>query len=321
MKLPITFQPDEKGYFDRECPNENCLYTFKVFMADWQEKISDDEVHCPRCGHIDSAEKWWTQKQLADMQNHAGNWAESYVQNELDKVFRDIEKSTKRNKYLKITYKPGRRISFANNPLGQSPEWDKEIQCSECHVKYSVIGAAYFCPCCGHNSIDQTFEDSLDSLEAMIGWLSELETSLSRSKGADVARAICQTMLENSLGDVVSAFQKFAEMNYRKISQKPVRPNDFQNVERGDQLFLEACGTGYRSWLVDGERSYMNLMFQRRHVLEHNGGLVDEQYIRKSGDISYDIGQRLVVTEEHTKLLIEIIRKLAAGLKTLTAVQ
>lgn len=55
--------------------------------------------------------------------------------------------------------------------------------------------------------------------------------------------------------------------------------------------------------------------------MEHNGGLVDEQYIRKSGDISYDIGQRLVVTEEHTKLLIEIIRKLAAGLKTLTAVQ
>lgn len=321
MELPITFQSDEKGYFDRECPNENCLYTFKVFMADWEEKVSDNEVHCPRCGHIDSAEKWWTQKQLEDMQEYAGNWAEAYVHNELDKTLRDIEKSTKRNRYIKITYKPDRRISFTNNPLGQSKEWDKEIQCSECHTKYSVIGAAYFCPCCGHNSVDQTIEGSLDSLEAMIGWLSELESSLSKSKGADAARTICQSMLENSLGDIVSAFQKFAEMNYRRISPKPVRPNDFQNIERGDQLFLEASGKGYNSWLVDGERSYMNLMFQKRHLLEHNGGLIDDQYIRKSGDISYGIGQRLVVHEEHIKQLIEIIRKLVAGLKSLTTVQ
>ncbi len=35
MEIPITFQSDEKGYFDRECPNENCLYSFKINMNDW----------------------------------------------------------------------------------------------------------------------------------------------------------------------------------------------------------------------------------------------------------------------------------------------
>lgn len=44
------------------CPNENCLYTFKINMQDWEEKVSDEEVHCPMCGHIDTSEKWWTQK-------------------------------------------------------------------------------------------------------------------------------------------------------------------------------------------------------------------------------------------------------------------
>lgn len=34
MEIPITFQSDEKGYFDRECPNENCLYSFKINMND-----------------------------------------------------------------------------------------------------------------------------------------------------------------------------------------------------------------------------------------------------------------------------------------------
>ena len=64
MEIPVTLQSDRKGYFDRECPNENCLYTFKINMQDWEEKVSDEEVHCPMCGHIDTSEKWWTQKQL-----------------------------------------------------------------------------------------------------------------------------------------------------------------------------------------------------------------------------------------------------------------
>lgn len=56
MEIPVTLQSDRKGYFDRECPNENCLYTFKINMQDWEEKVSDEEVHCPMCGHIDTSE-------------------------------------------------------------------------------------------------------------------------------------------------------------------------------------------------------------------------------------------------------------------------
>ena len=33
--IPITLRSDENGYFDRECPNENCLYRFKIKLKDW----------------------------------------------------------------------------------------------------------------------------------------------------------------------------------------------------------------------------------------------------------------------------------------------
>ena len=75
ISIPVTFNSDEKGYFDRECPNEDCLYTFKILMKDWEEKVSDDEVHCPMCGHIDTSDKWWTQDQLEKMQEIASSWA------------------------------------------------------------------------------------------------------------------------------------------------------------------------------------------------------------------------------------------------------
>lgn len=320
MEIPITFHSDEKGYFDRECPNENCLYTFKVHMDDWEQKVSDDEVHCPMCGHIDTSDKWWTQQQLSDMQKIAEKWALSYIQGELDKSFGKLARSSRGNKFVKITYKPGQRISFINNPLGQSPEWEREVECSKCDMRYSLVGSAYFCPCCGYNAIEESFQESLDSTIKMIESLSEMEDLLSNSYGIDKAKSMCQAMLEGSLGDVVSAFQKFAEVKYRELSPKPVRTNDFQIVEKGSRLFSEATGRGYDVWLIEGERSYMNLMFQRRHVMEHNGGLVDDQYIQKSGDISYATGQRLVVHSSDTLRLIRIIKKLATGLQSLKAI-
>lgn len=109
MNISVTIQSDEKGYFDRECPNEDCLYTFKVLMKDWEEKVSDDEVHCPLCGYTDSSEKWWTQEQLDQMEEIVADWAMDYISGELDKSFKMLERSTRNNKYFKISYKSARR--------------------------------------------------------------------------------------------------------------------------------------------------------------------------------------------------------------------
>ena len=61
----------------------------------------------------------------------------------------------------------------------------------------------------------------------------------------------------------------------------------------------------------------MKLYFQRRHIIEHNTGIVDQQYIDKSGDTDYSVGQRVVVKTNEALDLITIIKKLATGLLTL----
>lgn len=317
INIPVTFNSDGKGYFDRECPNEDCLFTFKINMEDWEEKVSDEEVHCPMCGHIDTSDKWWTQQQLDDMNNVVENWAMSYVQRELDKSFKGLERSTHGNRFIKITYKPGSRTTFINNPLGQSEEWEQDIQCPECQTRYSVIGSAYFCPCCGFNVIEDVFDESIDIIGKMIGSLPEMENLLTQTHGKDKAVSMCRAMLEGSLGDVVSAFQKFAEVKYKTLSLKSVRVNDFQIVKKGSELFFEATGYGYNTWLTDYEIESMNILFQRRHVLEHNGGIIDTKYLQKSNDSTYTVGQRLVIHREDAEKLIEIIKKLVQGIKGL----
>ena len=90
VQIPITILPDEKGYFDRECPNPDCQYTFKIKLDDWKEKVSDEEVHCPMCGHVASSGEWWTQEQLAAQKKIAQEWAVNYAKQMLNKAFKEL---------------------------------------------------------------------------------------------------------------------------------------------------------------------------------------------------------------------------------------
>lgn len=317
MEIPITISSDEKGFFDRECPSEKCLFNFKIKLQDWKEKVSDEKVHCPMCGHVDTSDKWWTQEQLEQIQEIAGSYVASYAQHELDKSLRKMARSTRNNRVLRITYKPGRRINIINNPIGQSEEWAQEIICEKCGTTYSVIGSAFFCPCCGHNSASSSFEESLDSISKMLASIPQMEKLFTDSYGDDKAKSMCRSLIENSLGDCISAFQKFAECRYTEITGKTARVNDFQIISKGSDFFKSSTGKGYDEWLTASDLDTLSILFQRRHLFEHNNGMVDQQYIDKSGDRSYAIGQRIVYRQEDTAELIQLLKKLAKGLLSL----
>ncbi len=310
ISIPVTLHSDEKGYLDRECPNEDCLYTFKVLMKDWEEKVSDKEVHCPLCGYVDTADKWWTQDQLNKVHDITKSWAMNYIQGELDKAFKKLERSTRHNKYCRIAYKPGRRITFINNPIGQREEWETEICCEKCGTHYSVIGSAFFCPCCGYNSAVTSYNNSLDSIQRMLESLKDMKSMMTEKYNADTAETMCRSLLESSIGDMVSAFQKFASCKYEELSGKISRVNDFQMIDKGSQLFETETGYKYSDWLSADELNSMKVMFQKRHLLEHNNGMVDQRYIDKSHDTNYSVGQRIIVKEADAFGLMRIIRKL-----------
>lgn len=317
MEIPLEMISDDKGYIDRQCPNEECEYVFKVHLNDWKEKFSDEEIYCPMCGYVADSGQWWTYKQLDEGQEIAINYAQDYFLNKIDKTLKNMERETKNNSFVEFTYKTSKRNSFVNNPIGQREEWAIDIICIECNTRYSVIGNAYFCPCCKNISIEYTFEVSLESILKMIKSNDEIYILLEKKYGKDLAVTTCRAMIEGSIGDIISAFQKFAEVIFKKQSLKNVRVNDFQIIEKGSQLFKEHYGKGYDEWLTENEIEYLNLMFQRRHILEHNNGIIDERYLEKSKDMSYKVGQRVIIKENDVIKLLDFVKKLGKGLLTL----
>ena len=56
-------------------------------------------------------------------------------------------------------------------------------------------------------------------------------------------------------------------------------------------------------------------LYQKRHLLAHNEGIVDSQYIKKSGDLSYKEGQRIVISGKDVDSLVSSMEKLSNGIK------
>ncbi|ANU20550.1 hypothetical protein BBI15_10140 [Planococcus plakortidis] len=316
MEIPIEVVSDEKGYFDRECPHEECEFVFKIYILDWKNKVSDEKVYCPRCGHTAPSDSWWTQGQLDSMRDIARQWAINEVQKTIHESFKKISRNS--NKYVNIKYKPGKRISFQNNPIGQLEEWELIITCEQCETKTSVIGTAYFCPCCGHNSVDRVFNESIGRIENQLNSLDEMQGILQEIYNKDTSTNMVQNIIETSLKEIISAFQKFAFESFKKNCKKTVRPNDFQIVYKGSNLFRDYYEVSYEEWLTNEEIDFLNLMFQRRHLLEHNNGMVDDMYLNKSNDTTYRVGQRLVSKKEYVIKLLKVIKKLSEGIHKTT---
>jgi hypothetical protein len=79
-----------------------------------------------------------------------------------------------------------------------------------------------------------------------------------------------------------------------------------------------------RQWLADFDRDPLDgldtatvrtlrLAFSRRHVLEHNGGVIDERYQRETGEGS--IGRRVRITPALVDQALDAVVALAGRLK------
>lgn len=303
---------DSEGYYDRECPSEECLFTFKVHEEDWRAKVRDEEVFCPFCGHTAGSGSWWTQQQLRH--------AEKVGLKELERQFgRAMKRSADRwnrrqprNSFLSMKLRVENKPSRIRIPPAAASPMRLKIACPACGCRYAVIGAAFFCPACGHNAAEQMFSQSIAGIRSLLDLLPGLKAAI---EDPDSAENTARQIIESALQNAVTAFQRYAEALYGTVpGAAPARRNAFQNLAEGSDLWRACTGKGYEHHLDAGERAALARAFQQRHLLAHTQGLVDQDYIDRSGDQTYRLGQRLVLRAETVREAAALIEKLAAGL-------
>ena len=56
------------------------------------------------------------------------------------------------------------------------------------------------------------------------------------------------------------------------------------------------------------------MAFQKRHVIAHKLGVIDQDYVTKTGDTRAVVGRRSFVDDGEVKELVRIVKKLAPGM-------
>jgi len=314
QSVSVPIDSDEKGYIDKQCPSVDCEFVFKVNSDDWSNIFKDEAVWCPLCRHEAPADQWFTEEQV----EHAKAEALAIVKGKINKALKSgadkFNRSQSKNSFISISMKvSGGTRRTHTIPAKAAELMQLEIQCENCSSRFAVIGSAYFCPACGHNSVTRTFSDSLRKIKAKKENVEFVRKALIESAGKDEAELTCRSIIETCISDGVVAFQKYCEGMYEPYGKAPF--NAFQRLDQASGLWKDAIGKGFDAWLTDGDIRTLNTLYQKRHLLAHNEGIVDSKYIHNSNDSTYKEGQRIVVSGRDIESLVTILNKLGKAIE------
>ena len=59
---------------------------------------------------------------------------------------------------------------------------------------------------------------------------------------------------------------------------------------------------------------FISKMLQNRHILIHNRGVVDQNYLDRGGDQQFQLGERIRIRSNEAKRFVNLVRTMGANL-------
>ena len=207
---------------------------------------------------------------------------------------------------MEMTLKPS-----ANPPLRRpfEDEVRRDVVCPHCSLDQSVCGLATWCADYGADIFLSHVEAELDVVRAM-------PNDVPRRRSV-LGRRIAAKDFENCLEDAVSIFEAvlkailrrylLASSNSEDESQREVKKVGaaFQNVRRAEGVILNIIGVPlfYRS--SSDEVGFLAQVFEKRHPIMHNLGVVDRKYIEKARTAEKE-GKEVLVSEQEIRRALDV---------------
>ncbi len=301
-QFSISLPPDEEGFIGRECPVPECEGYFKL-QPGTGLKGENHPCHCPYCGQGAGPDKFFTKAQL--------EYAKSVVMHEVTgAVLKDL-------KALEFNHRPRGTfgIGFSMKVTGQptairhycEPKLETEVVCDKCTLRYTIYGVFGFCPDCAvHNSL-QILNKNLELVQKLL--------AVAEAQDAPAA----QHLIENALEDCVSAFDGFGRETCRVFAPKAAKPEKaaeirFQNIAAARYRVKEQFSVDFAATATAADWEHILCAFQKRHLLAHKMGVVDEDFLLATGDSPTLLGRKISISASEVLDLVARLKHLGAGL-------
>lgn len=297
FRMEISMLTDDEGYLGRECPVDSCEGYFKITIGTGLS--GTNECHCPYCGHVADFNQFYTQDQVEYIQSIVLN---HFVSDALAKL-----KQHEFNYPARGPFGIGISLTVEGNPPPIHQYREKELEthvvCANCTLRYAVYGVFGYCPDCGvHNSL-QILDKNLE--------LAEKEAGLAQGRDSELSARLIELALQSE----VSAFDSFGRETCRVQSARATHPDrarrlSFQNLVGARRNVQQYFGVDIAGVLTPDDWDFACRCFQKRHLLAHKMGVVDEEYVRLANDPSAIVGRKVVISIDEVNHLAAILRDL-----------
>lgn len=300
--MSISLPTDEDGMLARECPSSTCSPGYFKIKPGTGITEGHTEAYCPYCCHKDEPANFTTKAQL----KYAEQIAYREVSDGLDRMVKnafDLGPSGKKKigggfLSMEISYKPGTKPTVWR-PFEEVLR--RDLVCPKCTLAHSVFGIATWCPDCG-SDIFLTHVSKEYQVVKLI--LSDVDNRKERLGARVAARDI-----ENALEDTVSIFEAVLRSTTRRYLRSAHSPqeveeilkrrigNKYQSISLAKEVAQQEFGIPLFSALSPDEYQEFELIFEKRHPITHNLGIVDRKYLERvaSGELE---GREVRVTVE-----------------------
>lgn len=301
-QFSISIPPDEEGFIGRECPVPECEGYFKI-QPGTGLKGENLPCHCPYCGHGAGSDKFFTKAQV--------EYAKSVVMREVTGALLKDLKSLEFNHRPRGAFGIGISMKVSGQPTAirryRESKLETEVVCERCTLRYTIYGVFGFCPDCAvHNSL-QILNKNLELVQKLL--------AVAETQEAPVA----QHLIENALEDCVSAFDGFGRETCRVFAPKAAKPEKaadirFQNIAAARDRVREQFGVDFGATAAPADWKHILRAFQKRHLLAHKMGVVDEDYLSATDESSSLIGRKVSITGNETRELAGHLKALGGDL-------
>lgn len=316
MNISLPKNSDDR--IARECPSNTCSPGyFKVKLGTGITE-SQEVAFCPYCRFAAEPATFYTKEQL----RYAKDLASKEAHDSIDRIIKDAFDlgSTGKKKIgggflsFEISFKSGSK-PHVRRPFEE--EVRRDIICPYCGLDHSVFGLATWCADCGKDIFLTHVEVELNVIRIM---LSDIDR-----RRENFGVRISAKDLENCLEDVVSIFEAVLralvqrhfltsgrsdddmESFFRKIG------NAFQNIHRAKEIFLKEFALSLFDGFSLEEIDELANIFEKRHPITHNLGIVDKKYIERAKTAEKEGKEVLVTVDEIEKAInfsLKIFRSL-----------
>jgi hypothetical protein len=182
----------------------------------------------------------------------------------------------------------------------------KKFTCTSCGAFNDVLGRFAYCSACGTRNDLEEFEEVI---------VPEIRNDLNAGGVASECLKRLGSAFDTFVGQYAN--QLISNVPMRSARRERIRKMRFHDLAATRRELSGGFDIDICERVSDTDVAKATRLFQRRHVYEHNGGEVDEKYIKDSGDTSVRLKQIIRETQqsvhEFANILVAMARNLHNG--------